>query len=77
MLSEAFWDADAKVVTNRHILIDAATAQVTRYAASYQAYSIAEYRELLKESGFSNIEIFPSLTGEDEQNGLMAVTAQK
>jgi len=75
MLFEAFWDESTKVVTNRHILVDAATAQVTRYAASYQAYSIEEYRALLEACGFVDIEIFPSLTGEAETGDFIAIAA--
>lgn len=77
MLQESFWDEEAKVATNRYIVIDAATAHVTRYAASYQAYTHAEYNNLLEATGFSNIEFFPSLTGEDEGGNLIAIVAQK
>ncbi len=77
MLFEAFWDEAAKVVTDRHILIDAATAQVTRYAASYQAYSNAAYQGLLEETGFTNVQFFPSLTGEVEAGDFLVIIAHK
>jgi SAM-dependent methyltransferase len=77
MLYEAFWDEAARVATHRHILVDAAAGEVTRYSASYQAYSAAEYRGLLEECGFTNIQFFPSLTGEDTAGGLFALLAQR
>jgi ubiquinone/menaquinone biosynthesis C-methylase UbiE len=77
MLQESFWDEAARAATNRYMLIDAATSQVTRYAASYQAYTHAEYHDLLEATGFSHIEFFPSLTGEDEGGNLIAIVAQK
>ncbi len=77
MLFEACWDESARVVTNRHILVDAATGEVTRYAASYQAYTTAEYVSLIESCGFSHIEFFPSLTGEEDGSNLIAIVAQK
>ena len=54
---------------------DALTGDVTRHAASYQAYTEAEYRALLKTCGFGEIAVYPSLMGTDdpEQAALMAI----
>lgn len=77
-LLEAFWNPEQHVTTNRWYIVDARTAQVTRYADSMQAYTDDEYRQLLADCGFAAIEFYPSLSGDaDIQPGLMAVTARK
>jgi len=63
-LMESFWDEENTIATERFIIIDAATAQVTRYAYSTQAYSDEQYRAMLAEVGFKNVSFYPSLTGE-------------
>ena len=78
-LQENFWDSTIRAATTRYIVIDAATAKVTRYAQSFQAYTDAEYCSLWVESGFEDVKFFPSLTGEEyeSQGGLLAVVARK
>jgi SAM-dependent methyltransferase len=78
-LQESFWEPDGKTATIRHFVIDAATGKVTRYAQSLQAYTKAQYRSLLVECGFDDVEFFPSLTGNEiasEQN-LFVVVGRK
>jgi SAM-dependent methyltransferase len=77
-LEEHFWDAPSAVATVRHWIVDAASADVARYAASYQAYTDEQYRSLLIEYGFEP-EFFPSLTGQAEEfsAALMAIVARK
>jgi SAM-dependent methyltransferase len=60
-LRESDWDEPAQVATKRHIIVDAATADVTRFASSIQAYDEAGYRALLHDAGFKDIRILPSL----------------
>ena len=78
-LQENFWDADRSVATQRYFIVDAQTSQVTRHAASMQAYTEDQYRNLLEESGFQDIKFFPSLTGEIDpsQPDLFAILAHK
>ena len=52
-LEERAWDAHQRVATRRYLVIDAGTASVAWYAESVQAYSEAEYRSLLYETGFA------------------------
>lgn len=78
-LYETYWDEHAHVTTERYFIVDAATAAVTRYASSMQAYTDEEYRALLSECGFGEISFFPSLTGQPEAGweDLLAITARK
>jgi SAM-dependent methyltransferase len=78
-LIENSWDAASKAASTRHVVLDAATAQVDCYTASYQAYTEDELRALLQACGFSQVCFYPSLTGQVDpsQSGLMAVTARK
>lgn len=67
MLTESGWDATHQVATHRFYVIHAETGQVSRYAASYQAYNDAEYLALLAENGFVDIQFYPSLIGAGER----------
>jgi hypothetical protein len=64
LLEEAFWDSDSRIATERYYVIDAETANVTRYAQSIQSYTDAEYEALLSEAGFTLSGTFPGLGGE-------------
>ena len=76
---EHAWDAASKTTTTRHFVLDAATAQVTRYAATYQAYSNDELAALLQAQGFDDVRFFPSLLGVEDpvQSDFIAVTARR
>jgi len=78
-LEEAFWDSTTRTATVRYIVIDASGGEVTQHAQTFQAYDSSEYRAILEESGFRDVEFFPSLVGtkNESQNGLMAIVAQK
>lgn len=78
-LEESFWDMEACVATERYLIIDALTGEVTRHASSMQAYTDDQYRIQLEECGFSTVEIHPSLRGvaDESQRGLMVVVAWK
>jgi SAM-dependent methyltransferase len=65
-LQQAHWDEAGQAATREFFVIDAATADVVRYAASYQAYSDAQYRKLLNDRGFCDVAFYPSLTGEPD-----------
>jgi len=62
-LQENFWDDGANAATTRFHIVDAATAAVTSYAASYQAYTDESYRRLLEGHGLTDIRECESLTG--------------
>jgi len=78
-LIENFWDSSAAVATTRYFTIELATGVMTRNAQSYQGYSEANYRDLLRQCGFEAIEFFPSLTGvpEKSKRELCVILARK
>jgi SAM-dependent methyltransferase len=79
LLEEGFWDDESQAATRRFFLVDGASGNITRYAASYQAYSNDEYRSLLEGLGFGGIRFYPSLSGFEElyARNLMVILAGK
>lgn len=65
-LQESFWDSSRWTATIRYYIIDASSGQVDRYAQSLQAYTEEQYRSILTESGFKDLEFHPSLTGDSD-----------
>jgi hypothetical protein len=78
-LVEHTWNEDRAACTTRHYIVDAATAEVTRHAASYQAYTDAQYDELLRKHGFGKLARYPSLTGaaDETQRDFLALVARQ
>lgn len=74
-LEESFWDRDRRTATERYFVVDAQTADVTRYAASMQAYSDAEYRTMLERAGFQLHSRCGSLEGEREVEDFVVLVA--
>lgn len=72
LLTETFWDPTVRTSTERFYVIDAATATVTRHALSNEAYADEELTALLGDAGFENVELRPSLAG-DQDPGLCVV----
>jgi SAM-dependent methyltransferase len=78
VLEESFWNAERRVATNRYYAVDLASGDVTRYAASYQAYSDAEFQALVEGAGFYDVRILPNLTGAGERaKELFVLVARK
>lgn len=78
-LNESFWDEATRTATTRYYVIDTATAQVTRYASTAQAYTDSEYEALLTRQGFEDVQFYPSLGGSlgDPREEFFAITARK
>jgi SAM-dependent methyltransferase len=78
-LQENFWEADQTVATQRYFIVDAQTSQVTRHAASMQAYTQQQYLEMLRTCGFQEVVFYPSLMGEIDpsQPDLFAILVRK
>lgn len=68
-LHESSWDAQQRAATERWFIVDAASAEVERHAASIQAYTLAGYRRLLAANGFAEIRRYASLSGEGGRPG--------
>ncbi len=65
-LVENSWDSAQHTATVRYFVIDAATAEVSRFAHTFQAYTEADYRDVLEDCGFTDVIFYPSLGGEEE-----------
>jgi SAM-dependent methyltransferase len=78
-LEESFWEPDGATATVRYHIVDAASGVVNSYAQSVQAYTDSQYRSLLRNSGFADIEQFPSLRGTEDQSqaDFLVFTARK
>ncbi len=78
-LAERFWDASQAAATERWYIIDGQSGAVAACAATQQAYTEEQLRSLLEESGFSEINFYPSLGGVqvEGQEGLISITATK
>ncbi len=78
-LMENFWDEASATATERFYIVDAVTGDVTRHAASTVAYTEGQLRKMLKEAGFKNISLYPSLTGTEETQSqeMIVILAQK
>jgi len=79
VLQENTWDSDASASTTRFIVIDATSGDVSNYALSNEAYTDAELDEVLRKSGFDNVERYPSLSGKPvaEETDLPVVVARR
>jgi len=78
-LMESFWDAEQIIATERFYIVDAATAEVTRYAFSTQGYDETQIASMLREVGFADVTCFSSLTGKRESGAdeFFAVSASR
>ena len=66
-LYENFWDGRSNTLTTRYWMIDAATAEVTRYASTAQSYSDAALADLLNRHGFMEVQFYPALAPKENQ----------
>jgi len=78
-LTESFWDIEQNVATERYFILDGLTGQVTRHAASTQAYTSEQYQSLLEECGFEEVVFYPSLRGDMDrsQSDFFVIVSQK
>ena len=61
VLEESFWDEETETATARWYAVDVATGRVGRYVATYQAYTVDGYRELLSSAGLGEISELESM----------------
>lgn len=78
-LQEAYWDARAKVSTERYHIVDAESGSIQRYAASMQGFSEEEYLALFVDCGYREAKIYPAMTGEpaEGESPYIVLVAQK
>ena len=66
-LHENFYDGRSQTVTTRYWIVDAETAEVTRYAQTAQGYSDGDLEELLHKKGFQAVTFYPALAPKEGQ----------
>jgi SAM-dependent methyltransferase len=78
-LRESSWDPNQRTATERYFIVDAETGLAARHGATMQAYSDPEYRSLLRDCGFGEVDLRPSLSREpeDADDRLMAILASR
>ena len=76
VLVESFWHEAERAATKRYYRIETETGEVTRWASTQQAYSDAEYRQLLADCGFAATRVYPAL-GSEEAGDYCALVAEK
>ena len=78
VLQENFWDDKRREATTRYFILDAESGEVQRHAASMQAYTDEDYRAILGNSGFREIEFSTSLGGDFPSEGeFQVITSRK
>ena len=79
VLMERIWYARGQTAVLRYYVVDAAGAQVTRYAQTLQGYSEQEYADLLARHGFDHVQFLPGLIPDepDLEPDLCAIAARK
>ncbi|HBT97503.1 MAG TPA: class I SAM-dependent methyltransferase [Desulfobulbaceae bacterium] len=60
-LQENSWNASEATALSRYFIVDAASANVCQYASFMQAYTLAEYRDMLQSAGLT----FQKILGAD------------
>ncbi len=65
VLRENCWVPDQACSVERWYVVDAVTSGVTQYSATTQAYTEADFRELLS-VGFDEVSVHPGLNGDAE-----------
>ena len=78
LLRERAWIPESRTSVERFLVIDAATAAVECHSITTQAYSESEYDSILREAGYSKIQMVASLQGDDghAEDGLFVLVAR-
>ncbi len=63
-LQEHVWEPSAQTSTTRYYVVDAETGGAFAYAHTFQAYTDTQYRALLAEHGFGELQVYRAF-GED------------
>lgn len=77
-LTECAWHPDFRATTEQHFVVSLGSSEVDHYVSTSQAYSDGEYIELLRGSGFQQVERHISLAGDpvDGEDGLFVLIAR-
>jgi SAM-dependent methyltransferase len=79
VLQENFWNGNAGASTTRFLIIDGQTGAASSYALSNEAYPEDELTDLLRKTGFKDVQRYPSLSGEvvDGDSDLPVIIARR
>jgi SAM-dependent methyltransferase len=78
VLQENAWHPEARAATERFHVLSLETGEITSMVCTTQAYSDAEYTELLRQAGFAEVEQYETLAGDlpDDDSGLIVLVAR-
>ncbi|MEZ4388007.1 MAG: class I SAM-dependent methyltransferase [Candidatus Krumholzibacteriia bacterium] len=76
-LQEHHWDADARAEITVHWIVDLARGTVDRHAQCHQAYGDHEWPAMLADAGWIMQDMFPPITGVDEQLEFPVLVARR
>jgi SAM-dependent methyltransferase len=80
-IQESFWHPEAQSTTERFFIIDTETGDVTRHAMTTEAMTEEQFRGILAEAGFEDIQFFRSLAGnevnDESQSVNLTIVARK
>ena len=78
-LKECAWHPESQAATEQYFVVSLRSAETIRYVSTTQAYSDAEYLELLRDAGFPKTEHHASLAGNSAEadEGLFVLVARK
>ena len=74
VVHEQAWDATSEVAWMRSVVLDD-TGRIDEYAEALTAYTEQQYRQLLVDAGYADIEFAPGM-GAHRDDGLFVVTAR-
>lgn len=76
-LHESLWHPQERASTDRYFVLEDSASRPCEYISTHQAYSDAEYDELLLAAGFSSVSRHESLSGgwDPDQTGLFVIVA--
>lgn len=77
LLRECAWHAEQRTTTERYFALSLQSAEVVSFVSSTQAYSDAEYEQLLHDAGFAAVARHASLAGEPgaDDEGILVLVA--
>jgi 2-polyprenyl-3-methyl-5-hydroxy-6-metoxy-1,4-benzoquinol methylase len=76
-LEESFWLEATAHAAGRYWIVDAETAEVTKYGWTMRAYTDAEYEALLSEAGLRLVARYEDLTGSREPSEFPVLIAKR
>ena len=76
-LDESRWSEETQTACNLNWIIDAATNEVRRYGTLTHSYERDEYVALLRDAGFSRVDIVESLDGGAADANYLVLVAQR